>query len=84
MIDRQIYRRAALTSFDVDPQVDRSLSLASRSSARSFVRTVPKKGHRGALHCSSFIGRPISSAEPHPGSGAEAIRSHPHTLSPHR
>src|SRR5271157_2833009 len=59
MIYHQIYRRAALTSFDVDPQVYRSLSLASRASARSVVRTAPKKGHREALHCSSFIGRQI-------------------------
>ncbi|MFZ1042695.1 MAG: hypothetical protein WAN58_15440, partial [Anaerolineales bacterium] len=34
-------------------------SLASRASARSVVRTAPKKGHREALHCSSFIGRQI-------------------------
>ena len=27
IIDRQIYQRATPTSFDVDPQVDRSLSL---------------------------------------------------------
>ena len=59
IIDRQIYQRATPTSFDVDPQVDRSLSLASRASARSVVRTAPKKGHREALHCSSFIGRQI-------------------------
>ncbi|MFZ1043190.1 MAG: hypothetical protein WAN58_17965 [Anaerolineales bacterium] len=60
LIDRQIYRRATRTSFDVDPKVDRSLSLASRASARSVVRTAPKKGHREALHCSSFIGRQIA------------------------
>jgi len=56
----QIYRRAALTSFDVDPKVYRSLSLASRASARSVVRTAPKKGHREALNCSSFIGRQMT------------------------
>ena len=60
MIYGQIYRRAALTSFDVDPKVYRSLSLASRASASSVVRTAPKKGHREALNCSSFIGRQIT------------------------
>ena len=59
MIYRQIYRRADLTSFDVDPKVHRSLSLASRASARSVVRTAPHQGHREALHGSSFIGRQI-------------------------
>ena len=80
LIDRQIYRRATRTSFDVEPQVDPSLSPASRASARSVVRTAPKKGHREALHCSSFIGRQI--ALPNRILVKELRRSY-HTITPY-
>ena len=44
-------------SFDVDPQVDHSLSLASRALRQERCPHRAPKGHREALHCSSFIGR---------------------------
>ena len=61
MIYLQLHRRVALTPFNVGQlaQADRNLSPASRASARSVVRTAPKKGHREALNCLSFIGRQI-------------------------
>ena len=65
MIYRQIYRRADLTSFDVDPKVHRSLEYwPPARAARSVVRTTPDQGHREVTTRFKFYRQTDSSAEP--------------------
>ena len=65
MIYHQIYRQAALTSFDVDPKVYRSLSCCLPASARSVVRHRAQKGPSGGTQLFKFYRQTDYSAEPH-------------------
>ena len=67
MIYHQIYRRAALTSFDVDPQVDRSLSLCLPRVRQERCPHRTPSGPSGGTPLFKFYRQTNSCAEPHTG-----------------
>ena len=67
LIDRQIYRRATRMSFDVDPQVDHSLSLGLPRIRQERCRHHALKGHTRGTPLFKFYRQTDASAEPHPG-----------------
>ncbi len=67
LIDRQIYRRATPTSFDVDPKADRGLSLRLPRVRHERCPHRAQKGPSGGTPLFKFYRQTDSSAEPHPG-----------------
>ena len=80
MIYRQIYRRAALTSFDVDPKVHRSLSLCLPRIRQERCPHRAQKGPSGGTQLFKFYRQTDDSAEPHT---CKVLRRSYHTITPY-